>query len=167
MRLGIFVDTTNLYHTVYRKHNGRLCYEEYYNQVKEHVFGSESCGDEVIRAAAYGMTIGNTDSFVSCLSYAGFETCFKSPKIIEIHDVKIKRCDWGIQLAIDIWKIIDEVDVVVLGSSDPNLEPLVYWIKTRGKEVWIVSSLIPRILKEAATKVVEIPEAWLEEEGEE
>ena len=167
MKLGIFVDTTNLYHTVYRKYNGRLCYEEYYNQVKERVFGSESCGDEVIVATAYGMTIGNTDSFMSCLRYAGFEPSFKSPKIIEIHDVKIKRCDWGVGIAVDVVKIIDEVDVVVLGSSDPNLLPLVYWIKRKGKEVWIVSSLIPRALKEVATKVIEIPEDWLEAEEEE
>ncbi len=163
MRLGIFVDTTNLYHTVYRKHNGRLCYEEYYQQIVELDRGSTT---EVIEANAYGMTIGNTDSFISCLSYAGFATCFKSPKIIEIHDVKIKRCDWGVGIAIDVVKIIDKVDVIVLGSSDPNLEPLVSWIKTQGKEVWIVSSLIPRALKEVATKVVEIPEDWLEEEEE-
>lgn len=158
MKIGIFVDTTNLYHTVYRKHNGRLCYEEYYQQIAKDT--------EVIRAIAYGMTIGNTDSFTSCLGYAGFETCFKSPKIIEIHDVKIKRCDWGVGIAVDIMEIINEVDVIVIGSSDPNLYPLVRWIKRRGKEVWIVSSLIPRILKDVATKVIEIPEAWLEEEEE-
>ncbi len=158
MKLGIFVDTTNLYHTVYRKHKGRLCYEEYYQQIVK--------DNEVIIASAYGMTIGSTDSFQNCLAYAGFETSFKTPKIIEIHDVKIKRCDWGIQMAIAVVEVIDEVDIVVLGSSDPNLYPLVSWIKGQGKDVWIVSSLIPRILKDAATKVIEIPEAWLEEEEE-
>ena len=109
MKLGIFVDTTNLYHTVYRKHNGRLCYEEYYQQVEN--------DNEVIEANAYGMTIGNTDSFASCLSYAGFATRFKAPKIIEIHDVKIKRCDWGIQMTVDIFGIINKVDVIIPESE--------------------------------------------------
>ncbi len=168
MKLGIFVDTTNLYHTVYRKHNGRLCYEEYYQQIAKCVFGPESdYSDKVIVAVAYGMTIGNIDSFQNCLSYAGFETCFKSPKIIEIHDVKIKRCDWGVGMTISVVEVIEDVDVIVLGSSDPNLLRLVEWIKRRGKDVWIVSSLIPRVLKESATNVVEIPEAWLEAEEEE
>ncbi len=100
MKIGIFVDTTNLYHTVYRKHNGRLCYEEYYQQIAKDT--------EVIRAIAYGMTIGNTDSFTSCLGYAGFETCFKSPKIIEIHPPFNDYCK-SIEQFLDIYKVFEAI----------------------------------------------------------
>jgi len=122
---------------------------------------------EVVKAIAYGMKIGNTNSFENCLDIAGFEPKFKGPRIIEIQDVKIKKCDWGIGLVMDIVESVKDYDVIVIGSSDFNLLPLVNWIKRQNVEVWIIASLIPKALKEAATRWKEIPEAWLEEEEEE
>ena len=158
MRVGIFVDTTNLYRTVYRKYRGKLCYKEYFQQVVGE--------DEVVIAIAYGMQIGHTHSFENCLTMAGYTPKFKNPRIIEIQDVKIKKCDWGIGLTMDIVENIDSFDIVIIGSSDYNLLPLIQWLKAKGKEVRIVASLIPRALKEIA-ECTEIPEDWLELEDEE
>ncbi len=156
MRVGVFVDTTNLYRTVYRKYKGKLCYGEYLEQVTK--------DRELFVAMAYGMYIGNTDGFISCLSSAGFVTNFKRPRILEIHDVKIKKCDWGVGLAMDVVSSINDLDLVIIGSSDYNLLPLIRWIKNEGVDVTIVASLIPKPLKDMATSYLEIPEDWLEEE---
>jgi len=157
-KVGVFVDTTNLYRTVYRKFKGKLCYEAYLEQVTKDL--------EVGVANAYGMYIGNTDGFISCLASAGFATNFKRPRIIEIHDVKIKKCDWGVGLTMDVVAAIADLDIVIIGSSDFNLLPLIRWIKKQGVEVKIVASLIPKALKDAASSYLEIPEDWLEDEDE-
>ena len=154
MKLGIFVDTTDLYRTVYRKYSGRLNYDTYYDEL--------SNGGEVVKAIAYGMRIGDATSFVNCLEAAGFETKFKNPKVFEA----LKICEWGISIAVDLFKCIDDLDVVIIGSSDPNLVPLINWAKSQGKIVRVVASLIPKIMREAATEHIEILESWLEENNE-
>lgn len=162
MRVGIFVDTTNLYHTVYRKYRGKLCYEEYYNRIMENDDPIEE-DNKIIQAIAYGMTVGSNDGFINCLDVAGFEVKFRVPKIIKIHDIKIKKCDWNVCMTIDIIRSIEDYDCIIIGSSDPCLLPLINWIKDQGKGIRVVASLIPRVLKEAAN-CIEIPEEWLEEE---
>jgi len=155
-RVGLFVDTGDLYHKVQRKFGRgvKVCYKSYYNLAK---------GDnEIVHAIAYGMQNEN-HSFINCLRTIGFLTRFKPPRVFNVGVRKIKKCDWNIAITLDIVSLIDDLDVVILGSSNNLFFPLVKWIRNQGVEARILASCIPRNLNEEADYVTEIDENLLEE----
>ena len=155
--IGLFVDTSDLYHRVRRKFNGKLCYDAYYGEV--------SGWGTMQQAVAYGMQVSaEAGGFITCLRMAGFDTRFKRPKIMRVGDREIKRCDHGVMLAVDVVKAIDQIDTVVLGVSNPDYIPLVKWVRDRGAEVTILASCVPRSLRDIANTVIEIDEGYLEDE---
>lgn len=162
IRIGIYVDTSNLYHKIQRRFGAgsKLDYEQYLGKCQ----GDDRFISETI---AYGMQINNEASgFISCLKMAGFRVKFKPPRIMTIGDREIKQCDWNVTIALDIVRVIDRLDVVVLGSSNTALVPLVRWIKERGVRVVILAAGVPNIFKEIADEVIEITEEYLEQEEE-
>jgi len=154
--VGVFVDTSDIYHRIRRKFDGeKLCYEAYFEKVTS--WGT------VQQAFAYGMqTEHEAGGFITCLKINGFDVRFKRPRIIKIADREIKRCDWGIQIAVDVVKTISRLDLVVLGTSNPDFIPLIHWIKDQGVKVTILASCVPRSLRDAADSVVEITRDYLE-----
>ena len=155
--IGVFVDTSDIYHKVKRKFSGKLCYDTYYDMVVR--WGT------IQQAFAYGMQIENeAGGFIACLKAAGFNVLFKPPKIMVINDREIKRCEWNVRIAIDIVKTINRLDIIVLGSSNPDLIPLIHWIKDQGVKVYILASCVPKCLRDIVDKVIEITEEYLEEE---
>jgi len=155
--IGLFVDTSDLYHRVRRKFNGKLCYEAYYEEV--------SSWGTMQQAVAYGMQIGDeAGGFITCLRMVGFDTRFKRPKVIRVGDREIKRCDHGVILTVDIVKMIDRLDTVVLGVSNPDYIPLISWIQDRGVKVIVLASCVPKSIRELASQVIEIDEEYLEDE---
>ena len=160
MSIGLFVDTSDIYHKVRRKFDGaKLCYEDYHAKV-------EGWGT-IQQAFAYGMQTDNeADGFITCLRMTGFEVRFKRPKIMKIGDREIKRCEWGIKIAMDVVKTISRLDTIVLGVSNPDFIPLIHWIKDQGVKVIILSSCIPKSLCEVVDEVIEIDFDLLEQEDE-
>lgn len=158
-RIGLFVDTSDIYHKIRRKFDGKLCYETLYDKVT--TWGT------LQQAFAYGMQIDKEASgFITCLKLIGFDVRFKHPRIIKIGDREIKKCEWGIKIAVDIVKTIDHLDTVVLGVSNPDFIPLIQWIKDQGVKVLILASCIPKSLRDVADEVIEINEDFLENEDE-
>lgn len=156
-KIGLFVDTSDIYHKVKRKFDSKLCYETYFNEVAD--WGI------IQQAFAYGMqTDSEASGFITCLKMTGFDVRFKRPRIMTIGDREIKRCDWGIKIAVDVVKTIGHLDTVVLGISNPDFIPLIHWIKDQGVNVIILASGVPKSLKNVADNVVEIDEDLLEEE---
>lgn len=181
-KIGIFVDTSDLYHKVRRKfsRDDKVCYETYYANC-------ENSG-EIVESIAYGMR-NETCSFTNCLNIIGFMTKFKLPRIFTVSDRKIKKCDWNVSMTIDIVEFVlkhrpnsvatarysdgttEEINVsgttIILGSSNSLLVPLIKWIKSQGIKVVIFASCIPRSMKEVADSWSEIDEECLEMEEEE
>ncbi len=156
--VGVFVDTSDLYHRIRRKFNGKLCYDSYYEKVAE--LGT------VQQAFAYGIQTDNeAGGFITCLKMAGFDVRFKRPRTMKIGDREIKRCDWGIGITIDIVKTINHLNLIVLGTSNPDFIPLIRWIKDQGVKITILASCIPKSLKDVADNVIEIDEEFLELDG--
>lgn len=156
--VGVFVDTSDIYHKIRRKFDGeKLCYGAYFEKVVE--WGT------VQQAFAYGMQIEHeAGGFITCLKLNGFEVKFKRPRIIKIADREIKRCDWGIQIAVDVVKTINRLDLIVLGISNPDYIPLIQWIKDQGVKVTILASCVPKSLRDTADSVIEITTNYLETE---
>jgi uncharacterized LabA/DUF88 family protein len=156
-RIGVFADVSNLYYCISLKFKGRkLDYKAYYDFVVD-------LGD-VQQAIAYGAQVENeAASFIHCLKEIGFTPKYKKPKAFHGEGTKLKRkADWDVGIVIDIVNMIDRLDLVVLGTADGDLEPLVSWVRQKGIDVIIVACGISRELKETATKFIEIPESLLE-----
>lgn len=158
-KIGIFIDTSMLYHKVQRRFSTKLCYDAYYSVCKK--FGS------IIKAVAYGMQISSeAGGFINCLKIAGFETMFKRPKILTFGDHELKFCNWDSVMTMDIIQLIDGggLDVIIIGSSNLDLIPLIKWIRSRGIYVVIFAVNIPRIFNGIVDEVIEITENELESE---
>lgn len=160
-KVGIIVDTSSLYHRVQRRFAAKLCYDAYYAACTR--FGS------VIKAIAYGMQISSEASgFINCLANTGFETRFKRPKIITVGDHKLKFCNWDSVITMDIMQLVDGggLDIIVIGSSNLDLIPLIKWIRSRGIYVVIFAADVPQVFNGIVDEIVEISELELEPEDE-
>ena len=155
-RIGIFCDVSNLYYCIGKKFDKRkLDYREYLQYAKD-------LGD-VQHAHAYGAQLNNEASgFIHCLRQIGFEPKYKSPKDYHNKDNFKSKADWDVGIAIDIVRMIDRMDMIILGTADGDLTPVVEWAKEQGVDVIILACGISRELKDAATKFIEIPESMLE-----
>lgn len=158
--VGVFVDIGNLYHCTNKKFGGRkLDYKKYLDSVVGE-------NDIIYRAIAYGIQVKDEASkFISCLRHYGYETKYRKPKVYKSEEKEVlRRVPWGVGIAMDVVRIVsnNKLDVVVLGSSEPELVDLVDWVKERGVKCIVASCGIPRELREAADLYVEIAEVLLE-----
>ncbi len=154
--IGIFVDISDIYHKVNRKFGGKVDYFRYMDTVIDE--------DKVYRAYAYGSQRGKEAvGFITCLRKCGFEPKYKAPKIVVVGDREIKHCDWGICIAVDIIHLIDKLDTIILGTSNPDFIPLIQLCQDRGKKVIVFACCVPVSLREAANEVIEINQSMLEE----
>jgi len=155
-RIGVFVDISNLYYCIGKKFDNRkLDYGNYLAFIKD-------MGD-VQHAIAYGAQMGNeATGFIHCLRQLGFDPKYKTPKNYHNKTNFKRKADWDVGIAMDIVRMIDRLDLIILGTADGDLTPLVEWAKERGVDVIILACGISRELKDAATKYIEIPESMLE-----
>lgn len=156
-RVGIFIDLSNLYFCVSRNYkNRRVDYGKFLDYVKD--FG------EVVTAVAYGSQMKDEAvAFIACLEQLGFETKYKTPK--QWPDKQggyTRKADWDVGIAIDIIEKHEDLDVIVLGCGDGDLEPVVRFLKARNKTVIVLACGISRDLRESADTCIEIPESLLE-----
>ena len=148
-KVGLFVDIEDQFFRVNKKWPDRkLNYEAYYQKAKE--FG------EVTRAIAYGTEIGeNSNNFISCLHHIGFEPRFK---FVE----KGEWFNWAVGITVDIIRLIDNFDIVVIGATCRDLTPLVKYLKETQVKTIIFSCGVNRELKLASDEAYEITEDMLE-----
>jgi uncharacterized LabA/DUF88 family protein len=151
MRIGIFVDVSNIYYCISKKFPSRkLDYEKYVAAI----------GQDVSYACAYGTFLSEkVIAFVTALKHIGFQTFFRRGRVI---NDKMSKVQWGVGLAVNAMSKLDELDSFIIGSADPELVPLVDYLKSKGKEVHIFGCGINKALKERATSWREIEEDVLE-----
>ena len=153
--IGIFMDVSNLYYSIKRSFgNSKLDYGKFLEYFK-------AVGD-ITKAVAYGAQIGSqANAFIRKIEKQGFETKYKQPKTF----ADKKKADWDVGIAIDIVRCLDTLDIVVLGSADSDLAPLVEYARDHGRDVIVMASGISGDLKEVATESIEIYESLLETKG--
>ena len=125
-RVGIFIDTQNLYHTAKHIYKRKV---NFANVVKDVL-----AGRTLIRAIAYVITTENEDEkgFLSALTKAGIET---KAKDLQIFYDGSKKADWDVGLAIDAVTLAPKLDVVVIISGDGDFVPLCEYLKSHGIQV--------------------------------
>jgi uncharacterized LabA/DUF88 family protein len=121
-RVGIFIDTQNLYHSAKNLYKARV---NFANVLKDAV-----AGRHLIRAIAYVVTTESAEekSFFEALEKIGIET---KTKDLQIFYGGAKKADWDVGLAVDAVKLAPKLDAVVIASGDGDFVPLVEYLKAQ------------------------------------
>lgn len=149
-RVGIFIDTQNLYHTARNLYSAKVNF----GQVVKNALGDR----QLIRAIAYVITTesGEEKGFFEALTKVGIET---KTKDLQIFGSGAKKADWDVGLAVDAIKMAPKLDAVILVSGDGDFVPLVEYLKTNeGCQVEVVSfgKSTSLKLKEAADSFLDL-----------
>ena len=120
-RVGIFIDTQNLYHSAKNIYNGKVNFGN--------VLEDTLAGRILVRAIAYAVTTeaGDESEFLEALERVGIET---KTKDLQVFAGGAKKGDWDVGLAVDCIKFAPKLDVVVIVSGDGDFVPLVEYLKT-------------------------------------
>jgi uncharacterized LabA/DUF88 family protein len=129
-RIGVFIDVQNMYYSARHLFSQKV---QFTNIVTECV------GDaQLVRALAYAITTeeGLEEAFLNALRSQGIEVMSK--ELLEYHS-GAKKGDWDVGITIDIVRMLDMLDVVVLVSGDGDFTPLVEYIKHKGRIAHVAS----------------------------
>ena len=122
-RVGIFIDTQNLYHSAKNLYHAKVNFGAIIKEVLDNRV--------LIRAVAYVVTTesGEEKAFFEALSKVGIET---RTKPLQIFLGGAKKADWDVGLAVDAIKMAPKLDTVIIASGDGDFVPLVEYLKNNG-----------------------------------
>ncbi len=120
-RIGIFIDTQNLYHSAKNLYRAKVNFKQ--------VMEDAVAGRALIRAIAYVITTESEDekNFFEALEKLGIET---KTKDLQIFFGGAKKADWDVGIAVDAIKLAPKLDSIVLISGDGDFIPLVEYLRT-------------------------------------
>lgn len=130
-RVGVFIDTQNLYHSAKNIHRARVNFGAILKDAVD--------GRLLIRAIAYAITTeaGDETNFLDSLEKVGIETKLKD---LQIFSGGAKKADWDVGLAVDAITLAPKLDAVVIVSGDGDFVPLVEYLqRNQGIQVEVVS----------------------------
>ncbi len=122
-RVGVFIDTQNLYHSAKNIYHARV---NFGNVLKDAV-----AGRQLIRARAYLVTTesGEEKAFLEALTKSGIEPRTKD---LQVFAGGAKKADWDVGLAVDAITMAPKLDTVIIISGDGDFVPLVQYLQTHG-----------------------------------
>lgn len=123
-RVGVFVDVQNLYYSARNIYGARVKFNE--------VLNAAVGGRKLIRAIAYVVeaNMPEEESFFEALEKAGFEV---KRKELQTFAGGHQKGDWDVGIAMDIVKLMNKLDVVVLCSGDGDYVPLLEYMQMSGQ----------------------------------
>ncbi len=147
-RIGVFIDTQNLYHSAKNIYKARVNF----GNVLEDVVANRI----LVRAVAYVVATegGEEKSFFEALEKFGIETKTKN---LQVFAGGAKKGDWDVGLAIDAIKFSSKLDAVILVTGDGDFTPLVEYLKSKGCQVEIAS-----FRKSSSAKLVEVADDFID-----
>lgn len=148
-RVGIFIDTQNLYHSAKNLYGARVNFAAV---LKEAV-----ANRQLVRAIAYVITTegGEEKNFFEALEKSGIET---RTKPLQIFYGGAKKADWDIGLVIDAIKMAPKLDTIIIVSGDGDFISLVEYLQmNQGCQVEVVS-----FAKSSSGKLKEIADDFLD-----
>ena len=123
-RVGVFVDIQNLYYSARNMYNARVKFNE--------VLEAAVAGRKLIRAIAYVVKADMPEehTFFEALEKAGFEVKIKE---LQTFAGGHQKGDWDVGIAMDIIKLMNKLDVIVLCSGDGDYLPLLEYLQMSGQ----------------------------------
>ena len=145
-RVGVFIDTQNMYHSARDLFGGRVNFGALVEQVV--------ADRRLVRAVAYVIRTqgGEEKAFIDALTHSGIET---HEKEIQVFFGGAKKADWDVGMAIDAVRIAPLLDVVIIVSGDGDFVPLVEYLKYQGRQVEVAA-----FRNTASTKLVETADSF-------
>lgn len=149
-RVGIFIDTQNLYHSSKNLYNAKVNFGQ--------IVKDALAGRRLVRAVAYVITTesGEEKSFFEALEKVGIETKTKN---LQIFAGGAKKADWDVGLAVDAIKLAPKLDSVIIVSGDGDFIPLVEYLQiNEGCQVEVIAfgKSASAKLKEAADDFIDL-----------
>lgn len=148
-RVGVFIDTQNLYHSAKNIYNTRVNFDQ--------VVKDGLAGRQLIRAVAYVITTeaGDEKNFFDALEKMGIETKTKN---LQIFSGGAKKADWDVGLAVDAIKLAPKLDAIILITGDGDFVPLVEYLQVNeGCQVEVMS-----FGKSSSSKLIEICDDFMD-----
>ena len=148
-RVGIFIDTQNIYHSAKNLHHAKANFGAIVKDVLD--------GRVLVRAIAYVASTesGEESAFFDALSKVGIET---RTKPLQIFIGGAKKANWDIDMAIDAVKLAPKLDTIVLVTGDGDFVSLVEYLQnTHGTQVEVVS-----FGKSSSAKLIEAADDFLD-----
>lgn len=148
-RVGIFIDTQNLYHSAKNLYHARVNFGAIIKDVLDN--------RPLIRAIAYVVTTesGEEKAFFGALSKVGIET---RTKPLQIFLGGAKKADWDVGLAVDAIKMAPKLDTIIIASGDGDFVPLVEYLKNyQGCQVEVVA-----FGKSSSARLIEVADDFLD-----
>ena len=130
-RVGVFIDTQNLYHSARNLYQARVNFGA--------VLKDAVAGRKLVRAVAYVITTeaGDEKNFFEALEKLGIET---KTKDLQVFHSGTKKGDWDVGLTVDVMKMANRLDAVIIVSGDGDFVPLVEYLQHHtGTQVEVVS----------------------------
>lgn len=148
-RVGVFIDTQNLYHSAKNIYNTRVNFGQ--------VVKDGLAGRQLIRAIAYVITTesGDEKNFFDALEKMGIETKTKN---LQIFQGGAKKADWDVGLAVDAIKLAPKLDAIILVTGDGDFVPLVEYLQVNeGCQVEVMS-----FGKSSSSKLIEVCDEFVD-----
>jgi uncharacterized LabA/DUF88 family protein len=129
-RVGIFIDTANLYHSAKNLYKRKVNFGA--------VLKDAVAGRKIVRATAYVVTNEGEGekNFFDALTKLGIET---KTKELQIFSGGTKKGDWDVGIAVDAMKMAPRLDAVILVAGDGDFLPLVEYLQGMLVQVEVVS----------------------------
>jgi len=129
-RVGVFIDTQNMYYSARHLFKRKV---DFKNIVED-----AAANRKLIRAMAYVIKTKTAEEqpFFDALEKAGIE--LREKDLIEYASGH-KKGDWDVGLTIDVVRMLDMLDVIVLISGDGDYIPLINFAQSRGRIVELMS----------------------------
>lgn len=122
-RVGIFIDTQNLYHSARSLFKSHVNYRA--------LVDNAVAGRKLVRAFAYVIRSEGQDEskFIEALADLGIEIRAKDLQVFYSGE---KKADWDVGIAIDIVRMSEKLDAVVLVSGDGDFTEVLKYVRSRG-----------------------------------
>jgi uncharacterized LabA/DUF88 family protein len=130
-RVGVFIDTQNLYHSARNLYNARVNFGAVLKEIV--------AGRKLVRAVAYVIATeaGDEKNFFEALTKLGIET---KTKDLQVFHTGTKKGDWDVGLTVDVMRMASRLDAVIIVSGDGDFIPLVEYMKNHtGTQVEVAS----------------------------
>jgi uncharacterized LabA/DUF88 family protein len=129
-RVGIFIDTQNLYHSARSLYKAHVNYRAMIEAAVQN--------RQLVRAFAYVIRTegGEEMKFFDALSDIGIETRVKDLQIFYSGE---KKADWDVGIAIDIVRMTEKLDTIILISGDGDFVEVLRYVKSRGARAEVMA----------------------------
>ncbi len=129
-RVGIFIDTANMYHCAKNLYGAKVNFGQ--------VIKDGLLDRSLTRAVAYVTTTdsGEEKNFFEALGKMGIETKTKN---LQIFAGGAKKANWDVDLAVDAIKLAPKLDAVILATGDGDFVPLIEYLQNVGCQVEVIS----------------------------